>query len=230
MGAGRAEAILGILPAAWHRGRRADPDGSGQSTRRTSLRRRIYRALNRGLQSSASPDQRLYSRLRGEYHRDGQFPRSRRAVRHGFVARDRRPDGLSRPPRRDRIGSRTIERGPEMAQAVVNPEELRRFAAQLKRFNNEMITQLTTLHGQLSGLGQSVARPRARQVRRGVRADPQGGQAVRRLDQSAHPLPAPQGRADRGILAAALTFWSLVIRHWSLVRCRGHPGCMRDDR
>ena len=42
-----------------------------------------------------------------------------------------------------------------MAQAVVNPEELRRFAAQLKRFNNEMITQLTTLHGQLSGLGQT---------------------------------------------------------------------------
>ena len=42
-----------------------------------------------------------------------------------------------------------------MAQAVVNPEELRRFAAQLKRFNNEMITQLTTLHGQLAGLGQT---------------------------------------------------------------------------
>ena len=42
-----------------------------------------------------------------------------------------------------------------MAQAVVNPEELRRFAAQLKRFNNEMITQLTTLHGQLAGLSQT---------------------------------------------------------------------------
>ncbi len=42
-----------------------------------------------------------------------------------------------------------------MAQAVVNPEELRRFAAQLKRFNNDMITQLTTLHGQLAGLSQT---------------------------------------------------------------------------
>src|SRR5262249_14384825 len=44
----------------------------------------------------------------------------------------------------------------EMAQqAIVNPEELRRFAGQLKRFNNEMLTELTTLHGQLSGLGQT---------------------------------------------------------------------------
>ena len=42
-----------------------------------------------------------------------------------------------------------------MAQAIVNPEDLRRFAARLKQFNNEMMTQLTTLHGQLSGLGQS---------------------------------------------------------------------------
>ena len=42
-----------------------------------------------------------------------------------------------------------------MAQAVVNPEELRRFAAQLKRFNNDMITQLTTLNGQLAELSQS---------------------------------------------------------------------------
>jgi uncharacterized protein YukE len=47
------------------------------------------------------------------------------------------------------------EARPEMAQAIVNPEELRRFAARLKQFNNEMMTQLTTLHGQLSGLSQS---------------------------------------------------------------------------
>ncbi len=42
-----------------------------------------------------------------------------------------------------------------MSQAIVNPEELRRFAARLKQFNNEMIAQLTMLHGQLAGLGQS---------------------------------------------------------------------------
>ena len=61
-----------------------------------------------------------------------------------------------------------------MAQAIVNPEEIRRFAARLKQFNNELMNQLTVLHGQVSGLGQILARPRARQVRRGIRADPAG--------------------------------------------------------
>ena len=42
-----------------------------------------------------------------------------------------------------------------MAQAVVNPEELRRFASQLKRFNNEILNQMTAVHGQLVGLGQT---------------------------------------------------------------------------
>ncbi len=42
-----------------------------------------------------------------------------------------------------------------MSQAIVNPEELRRFAARLKQFNNEMIGQLSTLHGQLAGLSQT---------------------------------------------------------------------------
>ena len=32
-----------------------------------------------------------------------------------------------------------------MSQAIVNPEELRRFAARLKQFNNEMIGQLNSL-------------------------------------------------------------------------------------
>jgi uncharacterized protein YukE len=42
-----------------------------------------------------------------------------------------------------------------MGQAIVNPEELRRFAAQLRQFNNELMNQMTVLHGQLIGLGQS---------------------------------------------------------------------------
>ena len=91
-----------------------------------------------------------------------------------------------------------------MSQAIVNPEELRRFAARLKQFNNEMISQLTALHGQLAGPQPDLARPRARQVRRAVRADAPGGEAVHRIDQPAHPVLAPQGRADRRILATAL--------------------------
>lgn len=42
-----------------------------------------------------------------------------------------------------------------MSQAIVNPEEIRRFAARLKQFNNDLMNQLTVLHGQLSGLGQT---------------------------------------------------------------------------
>lgn len=42
-----------------------------------------------------------------------------------------------------------------MAQAVVNPEELRRFAVNLRQFNNELLNQMTVVHGQLVGLGQS---------------------------------------------------------------------------
>ena len=42
-----------------------------------------------------------------------------------------------------------------MAQAIVNPEDLRRFAVRLKQFNSEMLNQMTAIHGQLVGLGQT---------------------------------------------------------------------------
>ncbi len=42
-----------------------------------------------------------------------------------------------------------------MAQAIVNAEELRRFAVRLKQFNSELMNQMTAIHGQLVGLGQS---------------------------------------------------------------------------
>ncbi len=42
-----------------------------------------------------------------------------------------------------------------MAKAIVDPEELRRFAYDLKRFNGELHTQMSALHGRLLELGQS---------------------------------------------------------------------------
>jgi uncharacterized protein YukE len=42
-----------------------------------------------------------------------------------------------------------------MAQAVVNPDDLRRFAANLRQFNNELLNQMTVVHGQFAGLGQT---------------------------------------------------------------------------
>jgi len=42
-----------------------------------------------------------------------------------------------------------------MPQAIVDPEELRRFAANLKKFNTEVQERITTLGGQLMSLGKS---------------------------------------------------------------------------
>jgi uncharacterized protein YukE len=42
-----------------------------------------------------------------------------------------------------------------MAQAIVNAEDLRRFAVNLRQFNNELLNQMTVVHGQLVGLGQT---------------------------------------------------------------------------
>src|SRR5271155_5863348 len=42
-----------------------------------------------------------------------------------------------------------------MAQAVVDPAELRRFAQNLKRFNAELQNGMAVLHGQLVGLGDT---------------------------------------------------------------------------
>ncbi len=42
-----------------------------------------------------------------------------------------------------------------MSKAIVDPEELRKFAHDLKRFNGELHGQLTSLHGRLVELGQT---------------------------------------------------------------------------
>ena len=42
-----------------------------------------------------------------------------------------------------------------MAQAIVDPAELRRFAHNLKKFNGELHHGMSVLHGQLVALGDS---------------------------------------------------------------------------
>lgn len=42
-----------------------------------------------------------------------------------------------------------------MSKAIVDPAELRRFAQDLKRFNDELQNNLRLLHGRLSALGQT---------------------------------------------------------------------------
>jgi uncharacterized protein YukE len=85
--------------------------------------------------------------LLDEYHRiSSQF----QALPRVAARRWRRLDGTCVP-----VPVFVAEARFEMSQAIVNPEELRRFAARLKQFNNEMMTQLTTMHGQLAGLSQT---------------------------------------------------------------------------
>jgi WXG100 family type VII secretion target len=57
------------------------------------------------------------------------------------------------PLRRPASSSRTW-RCP-VAKAIVDPEELRRFAHDLKRFSNELQNQMNVLHGRLMSLGQT---------------------------------------------------------------------------
>jgi len=42
-----------------------------------------------------------------------------------------------------------------MPQAIVDPEELRRFAQNLKKFNNDVQERITALSNQLSALGKT---------------------------------------------------------------------------
>jgi len=42
-----------------------------------------------------------------------------------------------------------------MSRAIVDPEELRRFANNLRRFNGELASQMQLLHGQLQALGET---------------------------------------------------------------------------
>ncbi|MBX7168326.1 MAG: WXG100 family type VII secretion target [Pirellulales bacterium] len=42
-----------------------------------------------------------------------------------------------------------------MSQAIADPNELRRFAQNLRRFNGELQSQMTALHGQFRSLSES---------------------------------------------------------------------------
>ena len=91
-----------------------------------------------------------------------------------------------------------------MGQAVVNPEELRRFASQLRQFNDQLMSQMTVLHGQLIGLGQSW---RDREHDKFVEEFEQTMQVVARFVDATNqhvPVPAPEGRARRRVSATAL--------------------------
>jgi uncharacterized protein YukE len=82
-----------------------------------------------------------------------------------------------------------------MAQAIVSPEEIRRFAARLKQFNNDLMNQLTVLHGQVSGLGQTW---RDREHDKFVEEFEQTMQVMKRfVDATNQHIPFLLRKADR---------------------------------
>lgn len=51
--------------------------------------------------------------------------------------------------------ARIKEKGKIMGQAIVDPQEIRRFANNLKQFNGELQNQMSMIQGQLHNLGQT---------------------------------------------------------------------------
>src|SRR3954454_16310612 len=114
----------------------------------------------------------------------------------GVASSDPGPGSQVARPRGCVTGSVSVtEARHGMAQAIVNPEEIRRFAARLKQFNNDLMNQLTVLHGQVSGLGQSW---RDREHDKFVEEFEQTMQVVKRfVDSTNQHIPFLLRKADR---------------------------------
>jgi uncharacterized protein YukE len=73
-----------------------------------------------------------------------------------------------------------------MAQAIVDPAEMRRFAHHLKQFSEELRDRLAVLHGHLTGLGDSWR-------------DQEHERFVQEFEQTAHVLEAFLAHADEHV-------------------------------
>jgi uncharacterized protein YukE len=82
-----------------------------------------------------------------------------------------------------------------MSQAIVDPGELRRFAANLKRFNADLQAGLSGLHGQLLTLGESWRDQEHERFRQEFEATMQV--LERFLDVAAEHIPFLLRKADR---------------------------------
>jgi hypothetical protein len=81
-----------------------------------------------------------------------------------------------------------------MAQAIVDPAQLRQFAQTLKKFNEGLLEQSTALAG--SG---------KQEVLRAIRTTHAAAGSICGVEQRSHSLSASQSRADRRVSSAAIT-------------------------
>ena len=73
-----------------------------------------------------------------------------------------------------------------MAQAIVDPAEIRRFAHHLKQFSEELRDRMAVLHGQLVGLGSSWR-------------DQEHERFLQEFEQTAHVLEAFMASTDQHV-------------------------------
>ena len=73
-----------------------------------------------------------------------------------------------------------------MAQALVDPAEIRRFAHHLKQFSEELRDRMAVLHGQLAGLGDSWR-------------DQEHERFIQEFEQTAHVLEAFMAHAEQHV-------------------------------
>jgi uncharacterized protein YukE len=73
-----------------------------------------------------------------------------------------------------------------MAQAIVDPAEIRRFAHHLKQFSEDLKDRMAVLHGQLVGLGDSWR-------------DQEHERFLQEFEQTAHVLEAFMANAEQHI-------------------------------
>ena len=73
-----------------------------------------------------------------------------------------------------------------MAQAIVDPAEIRRFAHHLKQFSEELRDRMAVLHGQLAGLGDSWR-------------DQEHERFIQEFEQTAHVLEAFMAHAEQHV-------------------------------
>ena len=81
-----------------------------------------------------------------------------------------------------------------MAKAVVDPAELRQFANDLRRFNQDLDNHMRILQTRMQTLAE-LERSGANQIHGRIRRSPPFARSVSRSIRSARALPVAEGRA-----------------------------------
>jgi len=91
-----------------------------------------------------------------------------------------------------------------MSQAVVDPGEVRVFAHQLKAVHRRVAHQMAVVQRQIAGLGTTWRDQEHKKFMEDFEQQNSSPAAVRRIDQSIHPVLDPQSRAGGRVFATEM--------------------------